>query len=118
MISSTRGLRNIVARCDYRLLLTIIFCAPVTVPDRVWAQEATTGTLEEIVVTAEKRDSTVLKTPISITAISSQQIVAQGLNRLEDIAAQTPGISMKQFSPGETEYEMRGLPSSGDPPPQ
>src|SRR5271169_2014262 len=70
---------------------------------------ADSGELEEIVVTAEKRDSTVLKTPISITAIGSQQLLEQGLSRLEDVAAQTPGISMKQISPGETEYEMRGL---------
>jgi outer membrane receptor protein involved in Fe transport len=70
-------------------------------------------TLAEIVVTAEKRESTVQKTPLSITAVSSQQMIEQGMSRLEDIAATTPGISMKQFSPGQTEYEMRGLPSAG-----
>ena len=70
-------------------------------------------TLAEVVVTAEKRESTVQKTSLSITAVSSQQLIEQGLSRLEDIAASTPGISMKQFSPGQTEYEMRGLPSTG-----
>jgi len=74
---------------------------------------ATDDTLAEIVVTAEKRESTVQKTPLSITALSSQQLLERGLSRLEDIASQTPGISMKQFAPGQTEYEMRGLPSSG-----
>jgi len=69
--------------------------------------------LQEIVVTAERRESTVLKTPISITAISGEDLQAQGLTRLEDVAAEVPGISMKQFAPGQTEYEMRGLPSSG-----
>ncbi len=69
--------------------------------------------LQEIVVTAERRESTVLKTPISMTAISGEDLQAQGLTRLEDVAAEVPGISMKQFAPGQTEYEMRGLPSSG-----
>ncbi len=71
------------------------------------------GELEEIVVTAEKRESTVQKTPISMTAISGAQLVEEGLSRIEDVALETPGISMKEFSPGQTEYEMRGLPSSG-----
>jgi iron complex outermembrane receptor protein len=69
--------------------------------------------LQEIVVTAEKRESTVQQTPFSITAISGDQLQQRGLNSLEDVAIQTPGISMKQFAPGETEYEMRGLPSTG-----
>jgi iron complex outermembrane recepter protein len=73
----------------------------------------TEGSLEEIVVTAEKRESTVLKTPFSMTAFSSQQLVEQGLSRIEDLASETPGLSMKQFSPGETDYEIRGLPASG-----
>lgn len=77
------------------------------------AEQTPIGSLAEIVVTAEKRESTVQKVPLSLTAISAAQIAAQGLTRLEDIAAETPGISMKQFSPGQTEYEMRGLPSSG-----
>jgi iron complex outermembrane recepter protein len=34
--------------------------------------------LQEIVVTAEKRESTVQKTPISITAISGAELQAQG----------------------------------------
>src|ERR1700722_17596134 len=69
--------------------------------------------LQEVVVTAEKRESTVQQTPISITAVSGEQMLERGLSRLEDLAIETPGISMKQFSPGETEYEMRGLSSTG-----
>jgi iron complex outermembrane recepter protein len=69
--------------------------------------------IQEIVVTAEKRESTVQHTPFSITAISGDQLLERGLTSLEDVATQTPGISMKQFAPGETEYEMRGLPSTG-----
>ena len=74
---------------------------------------APAGELEEVVVTAEKRESTVQKTPISMTALSAAQLVEQGLKSIEDVAVETPGISMKQFSPGQTEYEMRGLSSGG-----
>jgi iron complex outermembrane receptor protein len=91
--------------------------AAVSVPDLVIAQErnpaASADGLAEIVVTAERREETVQKTPISITAVTGEQLEARGITRLEDLASETPGISMKQFAPGQTEYEMRGLPSSG-----
>jgi iron complex outermembrane receptor protein len=69
--------------------------------------------LEEIVVTAEKRSETVQTTPISITAITGDQLAAQGLASVEDVAGYIPGISMRSAGPGQTEFEMRGLASSG-----
>jgi len=69
--------------------------------------------LEEIVVTAEKRESTVQKTPISMTAISEAEIQAQGFDDFRSIALQTPGVSMKTSGPGQTEFEMRGLDATG-----
>jgi iron complex outermembrane recepter protein len=69
--------------------------------------------LEEIVVTAEKRDSTVQKTPISMTAISEADIQARGLEDFRSIAQETPGVSMKTSGPGQTEFEMRGLDATG-----
>jgi outer membrane receptor protein involved in Fe transport len=69
--------------------------------------------LVEIVVTAEKRESTVQKTPISMTAISGSELQAQGLSDFQSVAQQVPGISFKTSGPGQTEYEMRGLTSTG-----
>jgi outer membrane receptor protein involved in Fe transport len=69
--------------------------------------------LEEIVVTAEKRESTVQKTPISMTAISEAEIQARGFEDFRDIAQETPGVSMKTSGPGQTEFEMRGLDATG-----
>jgi iron complex outermembrane receptor protein len=72
-----------------------------------------TTSLEEIVVTAEKRESTVQKTPISMTAVSEAEILARGLSDFRDIAQETPGVSMKTSGPGQTEFEMRGLTATG-----
>jgi outer membrane receptor protein involved in Fe transport len=72
-----------------------------------------TTSLEEIVVTAEKRESTVQKTPISMTAISEAEILARGMSDFRDIAQETPGVSMKTSGPGQTEFEMRGLTATG-----
>jgi iron complex outermembrane recepter protein len=69
--------------------------------------------LQEIVITAEKRESTVQKTPISITAISGVELQAQGLTDMTAVAQQVPGVSFKTSGPGQTEFEMRGLTSTG-----
>ncbi len=74
---------------------------------------ADSGGLEEIVVTAEKRNSTVQETAISMTAISGDQLRSQGITSVEDIAAKVPGISIRTAGPGQTEYEMRGLSAGG-----
>jgi len=75
--------------------------------------EATAAAIEEVVVTAEKRESTVQKTPISITAISGADLQAAGVSNLLSVAQQVPGVSFKTSGPGQTEFEMRGLTSTG-----
>jgi outer membrane receptor protein involved in Fe transport len=70
-------------------------------------------TLQEVVVTAEKRSSTVQETPISMTAISGNDLEAKGILTVEDVAASVPGVSMRTAGPGQTEYEIRGLTSAG-----
>ncbi len=69
--------------------------------------------LQEIVITATKRDSTVQTTPISVTAISGADIVNKGLTDFNSLAQTVPGISMRTAGPGQTEFEMRGLSSAG-----
>jgi iron complex outermembrane recepter protein len=71
------------------------------------------GGLSEITVTAEKFTSTIQNTPISISALSGDQLAAAGLTRIQDIAHEIPGLSMRTAGPGLTEYEARGLASNG-----
>src|SRR6202050_804186 len=77
------------------------------------ATPAEGAVLEEITVTAEKRASTVQDTPISITAVSGGDLAERGIVDFATLAGQTPGISMRQNGPGQTEFEMRGMTSSG-----
>ncbi len=69
--------------------------------------------LPEITVTAEKVRSTVQDTPISVTAISAEQLNTAGITSVEEIARNVPGLSMRSAGPGLTEYEARGLASNG-----
>jgi iron complex outermembrane recepter protein len=94
--------------------LTASIGAGVTCRAPAYAQTAPDSeALQEIVVTAEKRSSTVQDTPISLTALSGAQLESQGITSVEQLAGEVPGISMRTAGPGQTEYEMRGLSSSG-----
>jgi iron complex outermembrane recepter protein len=96
-------------------------CLAATVCGTAWAATSTSAPtstseatgLEEITVTAEKFNSTIQNTPISISALSGDQLAAAGLTRMEDIAHEVPGLSMRSAGPGLTEYEARGLASNG-----
>jgi iron complex outermembrane receptor protein len=69
--------------------------------------------LEEIVVTAQKFTSTIQNTPISMSAMSGDQLIAAGISTVEDFSRSLPGLSMRSAGPGMTEYEARGLASNG-----
>jgi iron complex outermembrane recepter protein len=69
--------------------------------------------LAEITVTAEKYTSTIQNTPISMSAITGDQMIAAGITSVEDVAHDVPGLSMRSAGPGQTEYEARGLASNG-----
>jgi iron complex outermembrane receptor protein len=78
------------------------------------AVDATAETgLEEITVTAEKYKSTIQNTPISLSAVTGDQLDAEGITTVEALAREVPGLSVRSAGPAETEYEARGLASNG-----
>jgi outer membrane receptor protein involved in Fe transport len=91
------------------------FASAAEAVDATDASSATTdsGGLSEITVTAEKFKSTIQNTPISISAFTGDQLTAAGLTRIQDIAHEIPGLSMRSAGPGLTEYDARGLASNG-----
>jgi iron complex outermembrane recepter protein len=95
-------------------LIAGLLCSPIAAiaapADKDTGQSAG---LEEIVVTAEKRESTVQNTPISLTAVSGADIQARGLTDLSSLMTSVPGVSIRSSGPGLTEYEMRGIASTG-----
>ena len=101
-------------KTPYRVLRSIsalILCGASV--DVAFAQQAAPEQLQEIVVTAQKRESTVQSTPLSITALTGQDLVDRGLTDIASIVQSVPGVSMRTSGPGQTELEIRGLTSSG-----
>jgi len=58
------------------------------------------GVLEEIVVTATKREAILADTAIAITAISSEQRISLGIYTAQDVANITPSMSFQQNAGG------------------
>jgi iron complex outermembrane receptor protein len=56
------------------------------------SSESVTGALEEIVVTARKREESLQDTPISVTAFSSQGLEDRGMVSTKDLGTYTPNL--------------------------
>ena len=75
----------------FRLAVISVLAAGVIVAPRpVIAQE---GALEEIIVTARKREESVQDIPIAVSAFTANDIKELGLKSIDDIALYTPGFS-------------------------
>jgi outer membrane receptor protein involved in Fe transport len=72
------------------------------------------GGLAEVVVTATKQSTTVQTTPISITAVTGEQIASRGQVDLGSLINSVPQIAVRNAGgPAEMEFEIRGLNSQG-----
>src|SRR5690606_3227462 len=72
--------------------------------------------LEEIVVTAERRETSLQQTPISIAAFTAETIEAKGIETIEDISTFTPNLDIKgSRGTGNTSptFQIRGLSGGG-----
>lgn len=78
------------------------------------AQEANDDArLEEIIVTATKRELSIQDIPMSITAFATEDIFRMGFNQLDDFVGQIPALATARRAPGGTNVIMRGCATSG-----
>jgi outer membrane receptor protein involved in Fe transport len=76
--------------------------------------EAADDAVGEIIVTATKRSEQVSKVPISIVALSQQQLDQQGIKTASDLASVTPGLLFTQQNVNgapSTNFTIRGIES-------
>jgi len=70
------------------------------------AQAAASNTIEELVVTAEKRAQSLQDVPVAISAFSSQTRDLVGINSIQDLTNFTPGLN---YSSGNDRNSIRGV---------
>jgi iron complex outermembrane recepter protein len=86
--------------------------AAVSTPVSVMAQERMV--LEEVTVTARKREESVLEVPESIASFSAGMIERANINSLKDIGLLVPNLYMSTRLDGFPNVSMRGLGGFGN----
>jgi iron complex outermembrane receptor protein len=88
-------------------------------PISIAAAQTTTGdtrsgTLEEIVVTARKREENLQTTPVAVSAVSSQMLENNRLTRIDDLQKAVPSLVIfaNPGLIGTATYTLRGFTSS------
>jgi len=76
--------------------------------------QTTTGGLEEIVVTAQKRTEDLQSVPLSIQAFSTQKLEELNVQKFDDYVKYLPSVSYQTYGPGFASVYMRGVASGGD----
>jgi iron complex outermembrane recepter protein len=76
------------------------------------SQGSSAPPLEEIVVTAQKREQRLQDVPFSVSALSAEQIAASGITRLDDVARYTPGLFFETIGIGRPQAFIRGIGSA------
>ncbi|MBN8431302.1 TonB-dependent receptor [Microbulbifer salipaludis] len=80
----------------------------------VVAQEGAKRALEEVTVTARKRDESLQDVPVSIQALGEQRLEQQGVSGFDDYALLLPSLSYQSAGPGLSQVYMRGAADGGD----
>ena len=78
----------------------------------VHAADANDTALEEVVVTAQKREERLIEVPMAITAVSGEALKARGIENVQDLSFAVPGLTMREDGPGSYTIYMRGLTNS------
>lgn len=68
-----------------------------------------TGGLQEVVVTASKREESLQDSPISISALSMNELSERGAVGMQDYLSTLPGVSMQDMGAGQNKITMRGI---------
>jgi iron complex outermembrane recepter protein len=76
--------------------------------------QTTSGGLEEIVVTAQKRSEDIQSVPISIQALGTQKLEELNIQKFDDYVKYLPSVSYQTIGPGWAQIYMRGVASGGD----
>jgi len=83
--------------------------AALTCSGVAYAQQASTGGLEEIIVTAQKRAEDLQKVPISLQVLGTEKLEQLQVKGFDDYAKFLPSLSFDSLGPGQANIYFRGI---------
>ena len=93
--------------------IAVLFATALAASEASIAQESDGG-LEEVIVTATKREQNLQDVPISITAFTQEALDDRGIVDLEGLAQRTPSFTYSAKDAGALQLNVRGISSSDD----
>lgn len=97
---------NLVAGCT----LASLSSTPVLAQTATDTGQRAASSLEEVVVTARRKEERAQSTPISVAAFSAEDIRQQGITQVRDLTAAVPGVNLTQSGgSNNTVFSIRGL---------
>lgn len=78
-----------------------------------FAQNEAAAVLDEIIVTAQKREQALADIPMSITVLSGELLELQHVDNFRDLVALIPGLSITSSRRGVTRLTLRGINTGG-----
>ena len=95
------------------LLAVIVSAGQVAQADEASATDSSASALQEVVVTAQKREEKLHDVPMGVTAITTDELQRQQLVSLDDLQSKVPGLSLTDIQPGQTRITLRGQNAGG-----
>jgi len=92
-----------------QVLATLCGSAALVLGAPANAQTEEASTLEEVVVTAQKREQNAQDVPIAIDALSRDSILAQRITGPDDLVKLLPNLSLKTASAVNSGFAIRGV---------
>jgi iron complex outermembrane recepter protein len=97
--------------------LVLAFAGAAAAGASLAADATNSPTLTEIVVTAQKREQNIQDVPISVIALSAQQLQDSGVKDIKDMTSLTPGMTVTSTTnESSTTARIRGIGTVGDNP--
>ncbi len=112
MSSRTRG-----ASCSFAygvvVMLPSILGAGTCLAAAEQSDQQTRSLLEEVVVTATRREESLQKVPMAVTAITGESMERLSADDFVDFARTVPGVSFTSMGPGRNRVAIRGINVTG-----
>lgn len=112
------GIRHALSQRRVSLVAATVLTGSLFVMSTAAGQEAgvneTGRVLEEIVVTAQKREQNLQEVPISLQVLGEQQLEELNISSFDEYILYLPSVSFQGRGPGQSQIYMRGVSDGGD----
>ncbi|WP_084421814.1 TonB-dependent receptor [Henriciella litoralis] len=104
-------MRNITGKAVFAIALAAILTPAATAQDG--DEDSDRAVMKEVVVTARKRAESVQDVPLSVTAVSEEDLRAKAVVTIEQVTAVTSGLTVSRNANNIPTFRIRGLGTGG-----